>query len=85
MFPHVSQDAIIQDLQVTHSVEATADNILEGVIPANEVSSKTAGFLCLKERKVLSINFYVFVGEFDQENCNVLITFLNVNNFSYKN
>jgi len=40
MFPHVSQEAIIHDLERTHSVEATADNILEGVIPSNpEVSS----------------------------------------------
>ena len=32
MFPQTSQDEIIQDLQRTNSVEATADNILEGLL-----------------------------------------------------
>ena len=32
MFPQTSQSEIVQDLQRTHSVEATADNILEGLL-----------------------------------------------------
>ena len=32
MFPQTSQTDIVQDLQRTHSVEATADNILEGLL-----------------------------------------------------
>jgi autocrine motility factor receptor len=33
MFPHYSLDALIADLQVTHSIEHTIDNILEGRLP----------------------------------------------------
>lgn len=32
MFPHISREAIMEDLQRTNSVEATADNILEGAL-----------------------------------------------------
>lgn len=30
MFPHISREAIIEDIRHTRSTEATADNILEG-------------------------------------------------------
>eukprot|EP00111_Clytia_hemisphaerica_P020578 TCONS_00060600-protein len=40
MFPNVGQEAIIGDLQRTHSVEATADNILEGLVaPPNTTNA----------------------------------------------
>ena len=48
MFPNVGQEAIINDLQRTHSVEATADNILEGLVssqpPTNTVNLSDSFF-----------------------------------------
>jgi autocrine motility factor receptor len=37
MFPHYTLDALIADLQVTHSIEQTIDNILEGRLPAPRI------------------------------------------------
>lgn len=37
MFPHYTLDVLITDLQVTHSIEHTIDNILEGRLPAPRI------------------------------------------------
>lgn len=37
MFPHYTLDSLISDLQVTHSIEHTIDNILEGRLPAPRI------------------------------------------------
>ena len=37
MFPHYTLDVLISDLQVTHSIEHTIDNILEGRLPAPRI------------------------------------------------
>lgn len=37
MFPHYTLDALIADLQITHSIEHTIDNILEGRLPVPPV------------------------------------------------
>lgn len=37
MFPHYSLEVLVSDLQVTHSIEHTIDNILEGRLPAPRV------------------------------------------------
>ncbi|XP_057291960.1 E3 ubiquitin-protein ligase AMFR-like [Hydractinia symbiolongicarpus] len=40
MFPHISREAIIEDLRHTRSTEATADNILEGhLTPATSIEA----------------------------------------------
>jgi autocrine motility factor receptor len=40
MFPHYTLDALIADLQITHSIEHTIDNILEGRLPVPPVASR---------------------------------------------
>lgn len=37
MFPHYTLDVLIADLQITHSIEHTIDNILEGRLPAPRI------------------------------------------------
>lgn len=49
MFPHYTLDVLITDLQVTHSIEHTIDNILEGRLPApriieDEAQPQSSGF-----------------------------------------
>lgn len=47
MFPHYSIDTLITDLQITHSIEQTIDNILEGRLPTPrivEVVEETTSF-----------------------------------------
>jgi len=40
MFPNISHEVILEDLRRTHSIEATADNILEGSINTTVVASE---------------------------------------------
>lgn len=51
MFPHVSREAIVQDLRQTNSVEATADNILEGHFPSSEDEEDEAPTLITPEER----------------------------------
>jgi E3 ubiquitin-protein ligase AMFR len=37
MFPHYSLETLISDLQITHSIEHTIDNLLEGRLPAPRI------------------------------------------------
>lgn len=40
MFPHYTLDLLITDLQITHSIEHTIDNILEGRLPAPRIEDE---------------------------------------------